>query len=176
MFFPDLCFSYCLKIKKLYLKKKILPGVGSCCNTLELVCFREDCYRILEFWCPAETNCLKRIKLFCEKLEYNAESNINNGGLAYEFLKERKDYIRVVYMILCIDTLWKGNFLCFSGTINNGQLRLKSQLILIRPPSSRLNLLGSICSGSAHRSCDPEGTKLVSKRLPYHTFEGIKVS
>lgn len=103
-----------------FFKKKILPEVGSCWNTPERVCFEEDCYRILEFWCTAEIDWIEHIELFCGKLEYNAENNINNGGLAWEFSKERKDYIRVVYMMFCIHTLWKGNFLCFTGTINNG--------------------------------------------------------
>lgn len=40
--------------------------------------------------------------LFCEKLEYNAESNVNNEGLPCEALQGRKASIRVVCVKLCI--------------------------------------------------------------------------
>jgi hypothetical protein len=67
--------------------------------------FREDCCRILELWATKEIECLELNGLFCGKLEYNAESHVKNEGLACEVLQARKPSIRVVCVILCIQTL-----------------------------------------------------------------------
>ena len=66
-------------------------------TNLDITSFREDCCRILELWAPKEIN-----RLFCEKLEYNTESNVNNEGLVCDVLQGRKTSIRVVCVKLCI--------------------------------------------------------------------------